>query len=116
MKTGSKHILYCLVTICYLLVATIGNIVALNELLNSGNKQHQLASEKKSREIPVTPVWTVKKHFPPSIQSNISSHFVIFNDLFVLNKSSRIYVYSDYRSKYTYLECLPSKPRDPPTI
>ncbi len=114
MNNLLKKIIYIALIACYSFGATVGNVIVLRELLNSGDKNHQLTAESKSREIPVSPVWTIKKHFPPSIQSDISSHFILFNDIFVLNKSSRIYVYTDYRSKYTYLECLPSKPRDPP--
>lgn len=114
MNNSLKKIIYIALIACYSFGATISNVIALREFLNSGDNHHQLTSEKKSREIPGLPVWTIKKHVLTSLQSEISSHFILFNDIFVLNKSSKIYVYLDYRSKYTYLECLPSKPRDPP--
>ena len=116
MSTVLKKLLYITLVACYSSSALVGSNIVLRELLNSGDKHHQLTSEKKSREIPGLPIWTIKKHVLTGLQSEISSHFISFNDIFVLNKSSRIYVYTDYRSKYTYLECLPSKPRDPPII
>ncbi len=114
MKATLRNSMYYSLIVCYVLVATVGNVIVLKELLNSGDKHHQVTSEKKSREIPGSPIWTIKKHVLPCIQSDISSHFISFNNIFVLNKSQRIYDYTDFQSKYTYLECLPSKPRDPP--
>jgi hypothetical protein len=114
MKAILRNSIYYSLIICYVLVATVGNIIVLKEVLNSGDKQHQFTPEKKSREIPASPVWTVKKHILPILQTDISSHLGSFDGIFVFKISPRIHLYTDFQSKYTYLECLPSKPRDPP--
>lgn len=116
MKKTLENIIYFSLVVCYTLAATVGNVIVLKELLNSGDKRHQLASEKTSRSIPDTPVWSVKTHTTPALQSDISVHLGLFDEILSCQKSPRIYVYTDFQSKYTYLESLPSKPRDPPII
>ena len=116
MKVTLKKIVYLSLIGCYSLVTTVGNVIVLKELLNSGNKYYQLTSEKKSRSIPDSPVWTVKTHVIPILHSDISEHNVPSAKTSLLNKQSTIFVNVEIALIYSSLEFLPSKPRDPPLV
>jgi hypothetical protein len=114
MKVTFKNRIYYPLLVCYFFVATVGNVVALRELLNCGDKQYQLTSEKKSRPIPDSPIWTIKTHILPAADSGLSIHITPSNDVSLITKPSAIFVNVEIALIYSSLEFLPSKPRDPP--
>ena len=114
MNTSLKKLIYFTLIAFYSISATVGNIVVLRELLNSGDNQHQLTSEKKSRSIPDSPVWTIKTHLPPTVDSDLSIHIVPSNEVSSITKPATIFVNVEIALVYSSLEFLPSKPRDPP--
>lgn len=114
MKTTLNKVIFYSLTACYFFGATVGNVIALRELLNSGDKHHQLTSEKKSRSIPNSPVWTIKTHILPTIDSGLSIHVAPSNDVSSISKPTTIFVNVEIALIYSSLEFLPSKPRDPP--
>lgn len=109
-----KKIIFCSLIVCYSVAATVGNVVVLRELLNSGNKQYQLTSEKKSRPVPESPVWTIKTHIPPTADSGLSVHITTDSEAALLAKPAAIVVNVEIALVYSSLAFLPSKPRDPP--
>lgn len=103
-----------LLLLSYTFVAAAGNTVLLRELQNSSEHAHYYAAGKDARPLPGSPVWTVKSNFqqlPASEQSLHTGPVVLFIDADLLPQA---YDAPKFRSKYTYLESLPSKPRDPP--
>ena len=114
MKTTLRKIIFCSLIVCYSVAATVGNIVVLRELLNSGDKQYQLTSEKKSRPIPGSPVWTIKTHIPPTVDSGLSIHVTTVHEAVSITKPAAIVVNVEIALIYSSLALLPSKPRDPP--
>jgi len=115
MKKAFNKIIYLSLVVCYTLAATVGNVVVLKELLNSGDKFHQhVTSEKKSRSIPDSPVSIAKSHVIPSIESGQSFHVTTSNDIPIISEPTAIIVNIEIALIYSSLEFLPSKPRDPP--
>lgn len=116
MKAVLKNILYCSLIVSYAVVILVGNVNVLKEVLNSGDNLHQISSEKKSRSIPDTPVWTVKKHTLPTYHTEFLEQYVPCNEISPLNKSVRHFANAELALIYSSLDCLPSKPRDPPIV
>lgn len=115
MKSALKKIVYITLLVFYGFSATVGNIVALKELLNSGNKNHQqLTSEKKSRPIPDSSVSIVRSHTAPVIVTDHSLHIAPVIYFTLMTEPTTIVVHAEIDLIYSSLEFLPSKPRDPP--
>lgn len=114
MERTIRRTISAILLLSYAFVAAAGNTVLLREILNSGEQQHQYAAGKDSSTLPGSPVWTVKSNIqqvPASEQSVHTGPVVLFIDADLLPQA---YDTPKFRSKYTYLESLPSKPRDPP--
>lgn len=114
MKKTLKTIFYFFSIACYALSATVGTNLVLRELLNSGDQQYLLSSEKKSRPINCSPILTVKTHIIPTSDSALSIHVLPSNDIELITKPFIIFVNVEIALIYSSLEFLPSKPRDPP--
>ena len=115
MSKFFKMTIYTALIVCYGFVATVGNVITLRELLNSGDKQHQhLTSEKKSRSIPDSPVSIAKSHVIPSFESGQSFHLTTSNDISIISGATARIVDVEIVLICATLEFLPSKPRDPP--
>jgi hypothetical protein len=109
-----KHTVYTLLLAGYILVAAAGNIVLLRELLNSGNGHHQVTEGNGQRPLPGSPVWSVKSSLQQIHQSEQTLHIVPAEVIVDPNRHPVDYQFPHFQSRYTHLECLPSKPRDPP--
>jgi len=114
MNTTLKKFLLCFLALCYSVGATVGNVVVLNEMLNSGDKQYQLTSGKNSRPINDSPVWTIKTHIPPTAGQSLSVHVAPSPDAPLIAMPTVIFISVEIALVYSSLELLPSKPRDPP--
>ncbi|NUN69432.1 MAG: hypothetical protein HUU02_06940 [Bacteroidetes bacterium] len=98
----------------YTFVAAAGNTVLLRELFVSGDHQYQIAAGKHSSPVPGAPVWTVKSGLQQSAPTDQSVHIAPTEGLIRTDLLPNGYFTPSFPSKYTYLESLPSKPRDPP--
>jgi len=114
MNTTFKNFLCFFLLVFYSVGATIGNIVVLRDLLNSGDSQHQFTSEKKSRSLPETPSCSIKTHIPPSAISGLSIHFFTTFEIPSIVVGKILFIDVDLALIYSSLEFLPCKPRDPP--
>ena len=115
MRCTLKKLIYIALIACYSFGATVGNVIVLRELLNSGDKQHQnVTSEKKSRAIPDSPVSIRKAHIAPTVDTGHFYHLVSSNDILFVPEPKTILVNVEIALIYSSLEFLPSKPRDPP--
>ncbi|MFA6469740.1 MAG: hypothetical protein WCW35_12635 [Bacteroidota bacterium] len=113
MSSSLQKLLILVCIVSYSIGTTAGNAVILNSLLNSGDSK-QVTPEKNSRQIPEGTFWSIKVFTPPAFQSGLPPHlcsvFEIILAVQPLRNCSEVYI----PSKYTYLDSLPSKPRDPP--
>lgn len=111
-----KQLVIFFIITCYGCIASAGHLVVLKELLNSGNHNHQLTSEKKSHPISATPVWTVKKHFPPASNTDTFVYSTSTNVIITYKDAIALFLPCDSDVVLSSLDSSPSKPRDPPVI
>lgn len=116
MRSPFKKPLFILLIGCYAFVAAAGNMVLLRELLNSGDSHHLLTEHQNSQPIPGSPVWTFKSPVQQIHQTDQSVHITPAGFVVHSERQAQAYHFPPFQSHYTYLECLPSKPRDPPLI
>lgn len=116
MIPSLKKILIFSLLLCYGFCAANTSVVFFEGLWNAGSKQYRVTSEKKSSPITNGPDWTVKTHTLPIHHTDLSVHVASSDDIVSYDAPLRIDLFTDLQSRYTRLECLPSKPRDPPLI
>lgn len=114
MKRTITRTLSGILLFSYTFVAAAGNTVLLRELFGSGDHDHHITGGRSSQPIPGSPEWTVKSSVQQSVPSEQSVHTGPVEMLLDTDQLHHSYISPGFRSKYTYLESLPSKPRDPP--
>ncbi|NUN69217.1 MAG: hypothetical protein HUU02_05850 [Bacteroidetes bacterium] len=110
-----KRLTVYLLLISYSSIGLFGHAAAPDRL-NFHNGDIQYAQGKEGPTAKQRPLWTKKRHFPPSVQTAVSVHsFDQHHLLLDTHRSTRV-VPADCSIRHILFASRLTKPRDPPAV
>jgi hypothetical protein len=114
MRTTIKSLIVYVTLASYALVGLAGHTASLDEIVNIFNGMLQVSAENGSNKVKHRPVWTKKRHIPPTVQSKTVFHPHIISRIApVDDKPARCTQY-DFIASFDRSNTHSDKPRDPP--
>lgn len=108
-----KRMTVYLLLVCYSTIGLFGHAAAADQL-NFHNGEIQYSQGKEGPTAKQRPLWTKKRHFPPSVQSSTSFHpFDQHHTVMDAGRSFGI-VPADCSIRHILFASRLTKPRDPP--
>lgn len=114
MRSTIKSLIVYVTLASYAFVGLAGHTASLDEIVNIINGMLQVSAENGSNKVKHRPVWTKRRHIPPTVQSKTFFQPHILSCITPIDDKPARHTHNNFIASFDRYNVHSDKPRDPP--